>query len=163
MRRAFGCIAVTASLLAAPAFAQYSLPATYAGTTNQARGEVRFVVSSTGKRVTKFVFEWRAFDCERTRYRARGKTAAHNLRIADRRFRISGTRRRKVARTDAFSGGTQVERYRVTGALLANGRARGTIRVVVTVFNRFGQRVDTCRMSGRVRWRAAQTGVIVPE
>ena len=166
MKRILSGALVVALLAAAPALAQYALPlggAAFEGKTNQARGQVRFVVASSGTSISKFVFVWRARRCEHARNGVRGKATVRRARIADNHFRARGTRRQRIPASGNFGGGTQVVRYRITGGFVTPARAQGTIRVVVTVLNRAGVVVDTCRMRSRARWKASRLGVTVPE
>lgn len=142
--------------------AQTAPDGTYAGKTNQAKGQVRFVVDGAQTRISKFVFEWRAYKCTKKVNRAAGKTTARGIVVTAGDFAKGGSRTRRLPATETFGGGSQVERYRITGSLLPGDQARGTIRMTVTVRNRRGTVLDTCTMSRKARWTARKLGVTDP-
>lgn len=140
--------------------------ATYTGFTRQGSTyDVRLVVArTTARRVRTVRFEWRAPTCGRARNGTQGVITARNVRV--RRggyFTARGTNRETIPPSPQFAGGSQNERYVFSGRFRSAGTATGFLRVDVSVLNRAGQLVDTCKTPNRVRWTARRLGTIDEE
>ena len=158
------CSAVLLLALALPAGAAAPVKgATYQGRT--AQGEqfnVRLRISSQGRLVQRTRIDWRVQDCERARKGVRGTARFSSVRIRRGRFTRSSTHKSSLPAAGSFAGGTQVERYRLRGRFVTTRRARGTLRVTVSVLNRAGQQLDTCSLKRAIKWNAGLLGITEP-
>ncbi|HZB76864.1 MAG TPA: hypothetical protein VE526_11615 [Solirubrobacteraceae bacterium] len=154
-------VGTLAVLAAAPALAADPVAgARYAGETSQA-GNLRFEfrVSDDGSRVRRALIQFRAGNCENARSKAQGSLRPPGIGIVDGTFERTGKEVEKLPRQGAFSGGTQIERYRVRGRFPTSDRAKGTLRVRVEIRDRQGNTISTCRHNKRITWKAARLGV----
>lgn len=161
----FSCAILAAALLAAtPALAATPVPGgSYDGRTSQgAMYDVQLRVSATGNQISRFVFNWRAGECGTASNGAQGRIRALVLPISAGRFAKSGVKREKIPASKNFAGGTQIERYRISGSFTGENRARGTIRVTAEIQNKAGAVIDTCRMKRAATFRADRVGVTDP-
>ena len=133
------------------------------GRTSQANGlRFEFRTSEDGSRVERLFTQFRARTCERADNGTQGSIRVAASRIEDGSFAHRGKETARLAPTDSFEGGTQIERYRIRGRFTTPERAVGTLRVSVEVRNKAGVTIDTCTMARRATWSADRLGV-VPE
>lgn len=154
-------LAALASLAAVPALAADPVPdSRYAGETTQANGlRFEFRVSEDGSRVERLLAQFRTPRCERARNGTQGSIRVASLAVEDGRIAKRGKERARLAPSGSFEGGTQIERYRLTGFFSTPETAAGTLKVTVEVRNKAGETIDTCTMGKRVTWAADRLGV----
>ena len=154
-------VGTLALLATAPALAADPVAgARYAGVTSQAGGlRFEFRVSGDGSRVKRALIQFRAGNCENAESKAQGSLRPPGIGIVDGTFEREGKEVETLPEQGGFSGGTQIERYRVRGRFPTSGRAKGTLRVRVEIRDRQGNTISTCRHNKRITWRADRLGV----
>jgi hypothetical protein len=155
-------LAALASLAAVPALAADPVPdSPYAGETTQANGlRFEFRVSADGTHVERLFAQFRTPRCERARNGTQGSIRVGSLAVEDGRLFKRGKEKARLAPAGSFEGGTQIERYRITGFFSTPETVEGTLKVTVEVRNKAGRTIDTCRMGKRtVTWAADRLGV----
>lgn len=161
--RRVAVLASLVSLAAVPALAADPVPdSRYAGETSQVRNSLRFEfrVNADGSRVERLFAQFRAPKCERARNGAQGSIRVDSIRIEDGAFAKRGKETARIEPSGSFQGGTQVERYRLSGHFTTPETAEGRLRVSVEVRNKAGVTIDTCTMGKRrVTWTADRLGV----
>jgi hypothetical protein len=164
--RRVAVLATLASLGAVPAMAAMAadpLPdSRYAGETSQ-RGSLRFEfrTSADAGAVERLFAQFRARNCENAEQGTQGTIRVASIPIVDGVFSKKGKEKARLAPTDSFAGGTQIERYRIRGHFASAQLAKGTLRVTVEVRNKAGDTIDTCDMGDTpVRWTADRLGVV---
>ena len=162
--RRVAVLAALASSAAVPALAADPIPdSRYAGETSQARNSLRFEfrVNADGSRVERLFTQFRTPKCERARNGAQGSIRVDTIAIVDGAFANRGKETARLAPSGSFQGGTQIERYRLSGRFTTPETAVGRLRVTVEVRNKAGVTIDTCTMGNRrVTWTAARLGVV---
>jgi len=164
--RRVAVLAALASTAAVPALAADPIPdSRYGGQTSQ-RGALvfEFRVSADGSRVERLFTQFRARRCENAENGAQGSIRVASIALQDDgSFSKRGKETARLKPSGSFEGGSQIERYRITGRFPTPETATGTLRVTVEVRNKAGETIDTCRMGRRtVTWSAERLGV-VPE
>jgi hypothetical protein len=161
--RRMAVLASLASFAAVPALAADPVPdSRYAGQTSQARNSLRFDfrVSQDGARAERLFAQFRAPRCDRARNGTQGSIRVASLAIEDGAFAKRGSEEARLAPSGSFAGGTQVERYRLSGRFTSSEAAEGRLRVSVEVRNKAGETIDACTMGNqRVTWSADRLGV----
>jgi hypothetical protein len=158
---AIGAVGGLAVLAAAPALAADPVAgARYAGETSQA-GHLRFEfrVADDGSRVEKALIQFRAGNCENAESKAQGSLRPPGIPIVDGAFARVGKEVEKLPSEGGFSGGKQIERYRVKGHFATTEKAKGVLRVRVEIRDNDGNTISTCRHDKRITWSADRLGV----
>jgi hypothetical protein len=157
-------LAALTSLVAVPALAADPVPdSRYAGETTQANGlRFEFRVSEDGSHVERLFTQFRTPRCERARNGTQGSIRVESLAVNGGSISKRGKEKARLAPSGSFKGGTQIERYRLTGFFSTPETAEGTLKVTVKVRNKAGDLIDTCKMGKHVTWAADRLGV-VPE
>ena len=161
---AIAMVGTLTALVAAPALAADPVAgARYAGETSQT-GSLRFEfrVAEDGSRVEKALIQFRAGNCTNAESKAQGSLRPPGIGIVEGEFDRTGKEVEKLPQQGAFSGGTQIERYRVRGIFPTTERARGTLRVKVEIRDRLGNTISTCTHNKRITWSADRLGVVEP-
>ena len=154
-------VGTLALLATAPALAADPVAgARYAGLTSQA-GALRFEfrVADDGSRVEKALIQFRAGNCENAESKAQGSLRPPGIGIVDGTFERTGKEVEKLPQQGGFSGGTQIERYRVRGHFPTPERAKGRLRVRVEIRDKQGNTISTCTHNKRITWSADRLGV----
>jgi hypothetical protein len=162
--RRVAVLAALASTAAVPALAANPIPdSRYVGQTSQ-RGALRFEfrVSADGSRVERLFTQFRARRCENAENGTQGSIRVGAIALQDDgSFSKRGKETARIKPSGSFAGGTQIERFRISGRFPTAETAKGTLRVTVEVRNKAGETIDTCSTGRRaVTWTADHLGVI---
>lgn len=162
--RRVAVLASLSSLVAVPALAADPVASSrYAGTTSQS-GSLRFEfsISADGKRAERLVAQFRTPKCTTSPTGTQGSLRPRSIALAGDRFTKQGKETARLPAAGRFKGGTQVERYKLTGRFPSADTAKGTLKVTVEIRDKAGKTVDDCTTRKRVTWSADRLGV-VPE
>ena len=157
-------IAVLVALAAAPAYAAAPVPdARYGGQTSQGQLRFEFRTSVDGSEIERLFTQFRTPNCDNADNGAQGSIRARDINLVADEFVAEGRETVRLPAQGGFDGGTQVERYRISGRFPTSDRARGTMRVTVKVKNRAGDVIATCRHGKRITWVADRLGVDIED
>ena len=152
-------IAATVCLVAPAPAATPVGKADYAGSTSQGKSLTVSLRTKSTRVVSRVSIQFRAKRCQLAKKGTRGTIHGRSLRVRSRGVIVKrGSERHKLPATATFSGGTQVETYRLRGRFTSSDRITGTLRITVRVFNRAGFLVDTCTTPRAIRWKADRLG-----
>jgi hypothetical protein len=153
--------AVATLVAAVPAFAANPVAGSrYAGQTSQPGAlRLEFSTSANGKRVEKLLAQFVTPKCVTSSSGTQGTLRPRPIAIVGNRFSTHGKEIAKLRKAGSFKGGSQVERYRISGHFPDVDTARGTLKVTVEVRDKTGKQVDSCTTKRTIRWSADRLGV----
>jgi hypothetical protein len=160
-RRVCALSAVAMLAAAVPAFAADPVAgARYAGQTSQP-GPLRFEFSTSadGARVEKLLAQFVTPKCVTSSSGTQGTLRPRPIAIVGDHFSSRGKETAKLRKAGSFKGGSQIERYRISGRFPDADTARGTLKVTVEVRDKTGRQVDSCTTRRTIAWSADRLGV----
>jgi hypothetical protein len=159
--RRIAVLAPLSALVAVPALAAEPVASSrYAGTTSQSGGlRFEFSTSADGRRAERLVAQFKTPKCATSRNGTQGSLRPASFTIAGGHFIKHGTEKARLRAAGGFKGGTQVERYRITGRFPDADTAKGTLKVTVEIRDKTGKPVDRCTSPRPITWTADRLGV----